>query len=115
MGRRLLRYLLIGLALLALGGLWAFSFFLFNPFEGDYGYPIASLIPRGVDFYVAKNHLRRDFDPFPRLAFLQAFEQSPSGKAIEDLGLRKQVESWKIDAALKQLDEVLAQLPVHVD
>ena len=65
MGRRLLRYFLIGLVLALLGGLWAFSFFFFNPFEGDYEYPIASLIPREIDFYAGKNGLRRDFDPFP--------------------------------------------------
>jgi hypothetical protein len=115
MSRRLLRYLLISLVLLLLGGLWAFSFFLFNPFEGGYDYPVASLIPREVDLYAAQNHLRRDFDPFPRLAFLDEFESSAAGKAILDLGLRERVASWKIEEALAQLDQVLAQLPVRID
>ena len=115
MARRLLRYFLIGLVLLLLGGLWAFSFFFFNPFEGDYDYPVASLIPREIDFYAAKNRLARDFDPFPRLAFLDEFEASPSGKAILALGVRERVASSGIAEALEQLDQVLAQLPVRVD
>src|SRR5262245_11663802 len=115
MGRRILRYLLIGLVLLLLGGLWAFSFFFFNPFEGDYEYPVASLIPREIDFYAAKNGLARDFDPFPRLAFMDAFEASPAGKAILDLGVRESVASSGIPEGLAELDRVLAQLPVHVD
>ena len=46
MKRRILKYVLIGLTLLVLGGLWAFSTFFFNPFEGKYAYDLASLIPR---------------------------------------------------------------------
>jgi hypothetical protein len=115
MGRRLLRYFLIVLVLLLLGGLWAFSFFFFNPFEGAYEYPLASLIPREIDFYAGKNRLARDFDPFPRLAFLDAFEASPAGKAILELGVREQVASWHLDHILGELDRSLAQLPVKVD
>jgi hypothetical protein len=115
MGRRLLRYFLIGLVLLLLGGLWAFSFFFFNPFEGDYDYPVASLIPREIDFYAAKNGLARDFDPFPRPAFLDEFEASPSGKAILDLGLRERVARSGLPEALAELGRVQAQLPVDVD
>jgi hypothetical protein len=115
MRRRLLRYSLIGLVLLLLGGLWGFSFFFFNPFEGGYEYPIASLVPREVDFYAAKNELSRDFDPFPRLAFQDEFERSPAGKAVLELGVRDVVAGWKIDATLAELDAVLAQLPVRVD
>ena len=115
MGRRILRYALIGLVLLLLGGLWAFSFFFFNPFEGRYDFPISSLIPREVDFYAAKRELRADFDPFPRLAFLDAFEASPSAKAILDLGLREKLAAWKVQESLDELERVLAGLPVRVD
>src|SRR5262245_22851912 len=115
MGRRILRYSLIGLVLLLLRGLWAFSFFFFNPFEGAYEFKIASLIPREVDFYAAKKELRRDFDPFPRPAFLDAFEASPSGKAILDLGARDRFAAWKVDESLAELEHVLEQLPVHLD
>jgi hypothetical protein len=115
MGRRLLRLLGIGIALLLLGALWAFSFFLFNPFEGKYDYAIASLIPREVDFYASKNELRRDFDPFPRLAFMDELEATPEGQALLDLGLREQVRSWGVEAALAELEVVLEQLPVRID
>lgn len=115
MGRRLLRYFLIGLSLLFLAGLWAFSFFLFNPFEGGYDYPIASLIPRDVDFYAGKTGLARDFEPFPRPVFLDELEQSPEGQALLELGLREQVAAWKLDVVVAELDRVLAQMPVELD
>ncbi|NOT32206.1 MAG: hypothetical protein HOP15_17305 [Planctomycetes bacterium] len=115
MGRRILRYALVGLVLFLLGGLWAFSFFFFNPFEGGYEYPISSLISREVDFYASKKQLRRDFDPFPKLAFLDEFEASPSGKAILELGVRARLESWEIDKSLAELERVLAGLPLRID
>jgi hypothetical protein len=115
MPRRLLRYLLIGLVLLLLGGLWGFSFFLFNPFEGRYDYTIASLIPRDVGFYAAKNDLASAFDPFPRPVVLDEFLDSPSGRALTEMGLHDLLERWKVQEALAQLDQVLADLPVHVD
>jgi hypothetical protein len=115
MGRRLLRYFLLGLFLLFLAGLWAFSFFLFNPFEGGYDYPIASLVPRDVDFYAGKTGLARDFDPFPRPVFLDELEASPEGQALLALGLRETVADWKLDVVVSELDKVLAQLPVELD
>jgi hypothetical protein len=115
MGRRILRYLLIGLVLLLLGGLWAFSFFFFNPFEGAYEYPIASLIPREVDFYLAKGGLADDFDPFPRLAFMDELEGSPSGKAVLDLGLREEMQALQLEQTTAEIEKVLSQLPVRID
>lgn len=115
MPRRLLRYFLIGSLLLVLGGLWAFSFFLFNPFEGGYGYEVSTLIPREVDFYLSKKDLSADFDPFPRPAFLDRFEASPSGQATLALGARELVARYKVKESLAELDAALAQLPVRVD
>src|SRR5262245_49534503 len=115
MGRRILRYALIGLVLLLLAGLWAFSFFFFNPFEGTYDASVASLIPREVDFYAAKPELGRDFDPFPRPVCADAFVASPAGKAILDLGLRDQLAAWKIEESVGELERALDRLPLHVD
>jgi hypothetical protein len=115
MPRRLLRYLLIGLVLLLLGGLWGFSFFLFNPFEGRYDYPIASLIPRDVGFYAAKNDLASAFDPFPQPVVLDEFLDSPSGRALAELGLHDHYERWKVKESLAELEAALADLPIHVD
>jgi len=115
MGRRLLRYLLIGLGLLVLGALWAFSFFLFNPFEDAYSYPLASLISREVHFYAYKGGLGRDFERFPRLAILDEVEASPAGQALMDLGIREAIAGWDIEPALQELETTLAKLPVRVD
>lgn len=115
MGRRLLRYLLTGFVLLILAGLWAFSFFLFNPFEGGYDYPIASLVPRDVDFYAAKAGLARDFDPFPRPVFLDELEKSREGRALLELGLREELETWQLDRLESEVAGILAQMPVEID
>lgn len=115
MGRRILRYVLVGLALLLLGALWAFSFFLFNPFEGSYDFPTASLIPREVDFYLAKGRLADDFDPFPRLAIQDEFTGSPAGQAILALGLREELARLDVEGTLAELERVLAQLPVEIN
>lgn len=115
MGRRLLRYLLTGFVLLILAGLWAFSFFLFNPFEGGYDYPIASLVPRDVDFYAAKAGLARDFDPFPRPVFLDELEKSREGRALLELGLREELETWHLDRLESEVAGILAQMPVEID
>lgn len=115
MGRRLLRYFLTGLVLLILAGLWAFSFFLFNPFEGGYDYPIASLVPRDVDFYAAKSALARDFDPFPRPVFLDELEKSREGRALLELGLREELATWQLDRLESEVAGVLAEMPVELD
>jgi hypothetical protein len=47
--------------------------------RGRYEYPIASLIPRDVAFYAAKNDLASAFDPFPQPVILERFEASPIG------------------------------------
>jgi hypothetical protein len=115
MARRLLRYFGIGLLLLALAGLWAFSFFFFNPFEGGYEYAIASLIPRDVHLYAYKKDLDQAFDPFPELVFLEAFQASESGRALEALGLGQMVRDAKVQEAVAEVEANLATLPIQVD
>lgn len=115
MGRRLLRYLGIGLLLLGLAGLWAFSFFFFNPFEGGYDYALASLIPRDVHVYGYKQGLDQAFDPFPHLVFQEAFEASESGQALMALGLGQALRDAKVQEAVTEVEAQLATLPIHVD
>ncbi len=88
---RLLRIVLVLLLVLCFGGYFAFSTFLFNPLEGAYKFDIATLVPRNVDFYLAKARLAEDFDPFPRLALedeltttqaWRVFAESPDYAAV---------------------------------
>ena len=116
MSRRLLRYLLAGLGLLVLGGLWAFSTFLFNPFEGAWEYDIASLVPREVDFYAAKKDLRNDFDPFPKLAIADEFAASRAGLVIQETATyRRLYAELEVEKNLAALEQSLAELPVKTD
>ncbi len=112
--RRLLKYLAIGILTLALGGVWAFSHFLFNPFEGSFGHDLSTLIPRDVDFYASKDDLVDDFDPFPRPAFAEALEADPHGRALSELGIVKELLG-RIDegAAIGELEAALARLPIR--
>ncbi|MEE2610410.1 MAG: hypothetical protein VX992_07010, partial [Acidobacteriota bacterium] len=52
---------------------FAFSTYFFSPFEGGLDADVAGLVPRRVQFFAAKAHLDRDFDPFPRLASAAPF------------------------------------------
>jgi hypothetical protein len=112
--RRLLKYLGIGLFTLALGALWAFSYFFFNPLEGRFGFHLATLIPRDVDFYVAKAGLADDLEPFPRPAFADELEADPHGRALLELAFVKDLLA-RIDLApvLGELEANLARLPIR--
>jgi hypothetical protein len=80
---RLLRILLTVAGVLAFVGYFAFSTFLFSPTEGDYEPDVSTLVPRNVDFFVAKADLSDDFDPFPHPAFERALLASPAWLAFE--------------------------------
>ncbi len=116
MKRRLLKYVLVGLMLVGMAGFWAFSTFLFNPLEGAYGYDLSTLIPREVDFYAAKAGLRGDFDPLPRLAFADAFEENAGARALlETEAARELFERFDLDGVVTELEAELAKLPLRVD
>jgi len=116
MKRRILKYFLIGLSLLVLGALWAFSTFFFNPFEDRYAFDLASLVPREVDFYVSKAELRRDFDPLPRPAFADEFLADERGQAFLELqSVAELLDGLELEETLAPLEESLAQLPVQAD
>jgi len=67
---RLLRILLALLLVVLFAGYFSFSTFLFSPTEGDYAPDVSTLVPRDVDFFVAKAGLAKDFPSFPEPAFL---------------------------------------------
>ncbi len=116
MKSRLVKYVLSGLALLALAVFWAFTHFFFNPFEGTFEYKLSTLVPRDVDFFVTEPNLIDDFDPLPRLAFADKFEASPHGRAILEFdAVRELLDSIDVDGLMAELDQSLAQAPIDID
>jgi len=113
---RFLRILLILTAVFLVVGYFFFTKLLFNPFEGGLEADVAALVPRQVDFFVARSGLQGDFDGFPRPAGMDEIEASrlwrigTGAPAYADF----RRESG-IDESLAQLNEALAQLPPGID
>lgn len=80
------RFLKIGCiagAVMLFIGYLAFSTFLFKPFEGSYPHDVAGLIPRRVDFFVAKAKLDADIVDFPTLRVAGAVEATTAWQTLE--------------------------------
>jgi hypothetical protein len=110
---RILRYVLIGFAILLVAGYGTFATLFFNPMESDLDADVAALVPRDVDFFVAKSDLAEAFDRFPHLAVerrleknrtWQSFASSPEGKEL--------AKRLHIDETLARLSEAAAQIPL---
>jgi hypothetical protein len=108
---RLLRILLaVGLVLL-FAGYFAFSTFLFSPTEGDYEFDLATLVPRDIDYYVAKGSLASDFSDFPTLKSAEEISQTRAWLAFEGSGdWTKLKRELGIEDALARLDEIKSNL-----
>jgi len=74
--KSLLRVTLIVAGVLAFAGYFLFQVTLFDPLESDFEFDISTLVPRDVDFFVAKAHLAEDFESFPRLRIADQIESS---------------------------------------
>jgi glutamine synthetase len=75
---RLFRILFATLLLVLFAGYFAFSTFFFSPTESDFDADLSTLIPRQVDFYIAKADLRNAVDAIARFCDkknLELFEQ----------------------------------------
>lgn len=104
------------LAVFVFTGFFAFATFLFSPFESDYPYDVASLVPRDVDVYISKAELARDFEPFPEPVFAANLLASKSGQALARTVLYRDLLQ-RIDVS-DEVDEIraqLAQLPLEVE
>jgi len=114
--RRILKILLVASLVLVFTGYFAFSTFLFQPFEGDYELDVSTLVPRNVDFFLAKAGLERDFGDFPELAVADALEASRGGS---QLLASPEYASWRaelgIDEALAGLAQLESRAPVEID
>ena len=79
--KRTLRIVLIALFLVFFAGYFAFSTFFFSPLEGSLEQDVAALVPRNVDFFMARAKLGDVFDEFPQLSAQDEIETSPAWRA----------------------------------
>lgn len=110
---RLLRIVLAVLFVLVFAGYFAFSTFLFNPFEGGLGVDVAALAPRDVDFFVARAELKDVFGEFPELDIEEELEANPTYQVwkgspeaaafYQEIGLAD---------AVRRLEELKEQMPL---
>ena len=114
--RRLFRIFFTILVVLLFAGYFAFSTLFFSPLEGDYEFPLAALVPRDVDFLLAKTDLAGDFSECPRLAAADAFRDSRAGRELlESPEWQRFLTENGITEGLAQLERALDQAPVAVD
>jgi hypothetical protein len=115
--KRLLKYVVVGLLVLAFTGYFAFATFVFSPFERAYGPDVSTLIPRGVDFYFAKADLSDDFERFPdRLAFTDELAATQGGADLLASDLwREQRAKLGLETLEAEIARNLAGLPMEVD
>ena len=114
--RRILKWGLIGLFILAFALWFGFTTFLFSPLEDDYEFDVSTLIPRDVDFYLAKSELEEVFEPDLTLSIAEAWAESERGQALSSHPLYASTLS-RIDLAevRQEVQVALSNLPLEVD
>jgi hypothetical protein len=109
---RLLRYLAVLLGLALFIGYFAFSTFLFSPTETDFDVDVAGLVPRDVDFFMARGELGELFDPFPTLVVEEELRATEAWRTLVE---SEDAQALDIDAAFTALDTAAAQLPAGIN
>jgi len=114
--RRILRIFFTVLIVLLFAGYFAFSTLLFSPTEDDFGFELATLLPRDVDFMLAKANLGDDFTEFPELKLAGLLAENKAGREFlaSPLWTRLTAENG-IDAALQNVQMNLDQAPISID
>ena len=111
--KRILKISAITLAVLLFLGYFAFSTFLFKPFESKWPHAVAGLIPRQVDFFLAKEDLASDFDEFPILSAWDAIEETKGWRVWSG---SPEFEAWSnkhdIEGLIATIQEQTEQLPL---
>ncbi|HPF13834.1 MAG TPA: hypothetical protein PLJ12_06175, partial [Planctomycetota bacterium] len=111
--KRIFKIAGISLAVILFLGYFAFSTFLFKPFESAWPHAIAGLIPRQVDFYLAKDGLKYDFAEFPELA---AWKSIAGTKGWQTWSNSPEFADWSkknhLDQLLADIRQQTAQLPL---
>jgi hypothetical protein len=113
---RFLRITLIVLLIVLAAGYFTFSSLLYSPTEDDLEVDVAVLIPRDVDFYVAKAKIGELFDPFPHLAVVKRLEKLPAWQAwVSSPECQKLLEESKLAASMAQLETMARELPLGLE
>ncbi|MBK8178042.1 MAG: hypothetical protein IPK67_03925 [Planctomycetes bacterium] len=107
---RLVRIVLAVLLLVLFAGYFAFSTFVFSPTESDFDADLSTLVPRQVDFYVAKADLRADVAPWPRLAEWKRIEATPAWAEFS----KHDLEEFDRRYGLNKVYEDLARIPQQI-
>lgn len=114
--RRWFRILAIVLGLLLFVGYFAFATFVFPPHEGRFRYDVAGLVPRDVDFFVAKADLRRDFGRFPHLKLVEDVKDDASFQAFLESRAWTEFEAQQgLKDSVAELEEQLSRIPLGMD
>src|SRR5690349_20875779 len=112
MKSRLLRIAAIVLGVLLFAGFFAFSTFLYSPFEGALTEHVAALVPRDVDFFLGRAELGSAFGKFPHLALEEQLLRQPAWQAWAGSAEGKKLAAdLKLEETLKELEAQAAQLP----
>lgn len=110
--KRILRIVLILTSVGLFAGYFAFSTFFFAPLESGLDQDVATLIPRNVDFFLARAKLGEVFDEFPQLAAQEELEKNEAwrtwvvSKEYQDLA-----RDAGLSSGLEQLNQIQEQLP----
>ena len=113
---RLLRWFGAILALFLFVGYFAFSTFVFDPFEAGLGVDISGLVPREVDFFFARARLDDVFDGFPTLAVEDELEPLPAWQAWMDSPEREELlKATGYREIVTRIQEATADLPLGLE
>jgi hypothetical protein len=102
--RRLWKNLAITVCVVATFLLLFVAAFVFNPFEGRLP-DVRDVVPRGVNFFVRKQALAGDFDPFPAPRFWADFSTTPGWTELQNGPLLQDLRRRGVERALQQAGE----------
>jgi len=110
---RVLRITLIVLVVLGVAGYLAFTTAFFNPMEGRLAVDPGALVPRDVDFFLAKADLKDTISKFPRLAVQDRLDEDPTWRTwIESPEYAEFERENRIEETLAELRVAVGQLPL---
>ena len=111
--KRFLKIAGISLVAIIFLGYFAFSTFLFKPFESAWPHSLAGLIPRQVDFFLSKENLADDFGKFPRLAAMDSIENLDAWDSWLNSPEHEQLsKEYDFDGLMANIDLQMEQMPL---